>query len=131
MQRESLQVIDDQVGAPTGAELLADITAHAISKILASPQLAGLYHLVADGQISWHGYAGFIIEHARTNGAVIKTESGNIIPVSSEAFPAAAKRPHNSRLDTSKLQAAFGITLPPWQQGVTRMLTEILENKND
>ncbi|QAU35565.1 dTDP-4-dehydrorhamnose reductase [Janthinobacterium sp. 17J80-10] len=125
-ERERLTVIDDQVGAPTGADLLADVTAHAIRSVLQQPQLAGLYHLVADGHTSWHGYAQFVIEHARRVGVELKTAADAIEPVPTSAFPTPATRPYNSRLDTGKLQGAFGLTLPAWQQGVERMLTEIL-----
>lgn len=124
--RERLTVINDQFGAPTGADLLADVTAHAIRSAVAQPQLAGLYHLVAAGETTWHGYAHFVIEHAARVGVTLKTTPENIDSVPTSAFPTPATRPHNSRLDTHKLQAAFGLTLPNWQQGVARMLTEIL-----
>ncbi len=124
--RERLTVINDQFGAPTGADLLADVTAHAIRSAVAQPQLAGLYHLVAAGETTWHGYAHFVIEHAARVGVTLKTTPENIDSVPTSAFPTPATRPHNSRLDTHRLQAAFGLTLPNWQQGVARMLTEIL-----
>jgi len=119
-------VIDDQVGAPTGADLLADVTAHAIRSVLANPWLAGLYHLAAQGETSWYGYAKFVIEFAQRAGAPLMTTVDAIDPVPTSAFPNAAKRPHNSRLDTGKLQSAFGFNLPHWQSGITRMLTEII-----
>ncbi len=125
-ERERLTVIDDQIGVPTGADLLADVTAHAIRSVLTNPQLAGLYHLAAGGQTSWHGYAKFVIEHALRAGVPLKTTLDAIDPIVTEAFPTPAKRPHNSRLDTSKLQSAFSLSLPHWQSGVTRMLTEII-----
>jgi len=125
-ERERLIVIDDQIGAPTGADLLADVTAHAICSVLTNPQHVGLYHLVASGQTSWHGYARFVIEHALRAGVPLKTSLGAIAPVPTSAFPTAAKRPHNSRLDTSKLKSVFGLNLSDWQQGVARMLNEII-----
>jgi dTDP-4-dehydrorhamnose reductase len=130
-QCDSLSVVDDQIGAPTGAELLADVTAQAIYRVLLQPQLAGLYHLTASGQTSWHGYARFVIEYARNAGISLKVGADKVVAISSEAFSAVAKRPHNSRLDTGKLQSAFGFTLPSWQQGVERMLLEIIESNND
>lgn len=130
-QRESLNIVDDQIGAPTGAELLADITAQAIHHALLQPQLAGLYHLAAAGEVSWHGYARFVIEQALDAGVSLKASMDKIVPVASSAFSTAAKRPHNSRLDSTRLQSIFGLTLPPWQQGLARTLTEIIENKND
>jgi len=125
-ERDSLTVIDDQIGAPTGADLLADITAHAIRA--ARPELSGLYHLVAAGETSWHGYAGFVLDHARRAGIALKVAPEAIQPVPTSAFPTPAKRPLNSRLDTAKLRSAFGLTLPMWQNGVARMLAEVLDS---
>ena len=125
-ERDRLTVIDDQIGAPTGADLLADVTAHAIRSVQQQPEKAGLYHLVAGGQTSWHGYASFVIEQALRSGVTLKVTPAAIDPVPTSAFPTPAKRPHNSRLDTARLQTAFGLTLPDWQTGVARMLTEIL-----
>lgn len=125
-ERDRLTVIDDQFGAPTGAELLADVTAHAICATLADPRKAGLYHLVAGGETTWHGYACFVIEQARAAGIDIKVPPEGIDPVATSAFPTPAKRPHNSRLSTAKLQSTFGLVLPPWQLGVARMLHETL-----
>ena len=128
-ERDSLNVIDDQIGAPTGADLLADITALALQRVQMQPlqhELAGLYHLVADGSTSWHGYATLVIEQARNAGIDIKTLHNAINKIATKAYNTPAKRPLNSKLDTSKLQTAFNLHLPPWQQGVTRMLTEIL-----
>jgi len=125
-ERERLTVIDDQHGAPTGAELIADVSAHALAQVLRSGTGAGIYHLAAAGQTSWHGYASHVIEAARRlrPGLGLKVET--MAPVPTSAFPTPARRPHNSRLATTKLQQAFGLHLPPWQQGVERLLAEIL-----
>lgn len=125
-ERDQLKVIDDQIGAPTGAELLADVTAHAIRSALCKPQLAGLYHLAAGGETSWYGYAQFVIGQARQVGApvLVKHEAIKAIPTS--AYPTSAQRPLNSRLDVSKLKAVFDLNLPDWQLGVGRMLNEVL-----
>lgn len=125
-ERDQLTVIDDQIGAPTGADLLADLTAQMLRTAMAQPDLdlSGTYHAVASGQTSWHGYASFVIEQARRLGRELKVQA--IDPVPTSAFPTPARRPLNSRLDTTRLQATFGLRLPPWQQGVERMLTEIL-----
>ncbi|MDQ0016922.1 dTDP-4-dehydrorhamnose reductase [Variovorax boronicumulans] len=123
-ERDKLTVIDDQFGAPTGAELLADITAHAIRATLQDPSKAGLYHAVAGGVTTWHGYARFVIEQAKAAGVELKAGPDAVEPVPTTAFPTPAKRPHNSRLDTSKLQSTFGLVLPEWQSGVARMLRE-------
>ena len=125
-ERERLTVIDDQFGAPTGADLIADVTAHAIRASLLQPALGGLYHLVAGGQTTWHGYASHVIAQARLIQPGLALKVSEIAPVPTSAFPTPAKRPLNSRLATHKLQKTFGLVLPPWQQGVNRMLTEIL-----
>lgn len=125
-ERERLTVIDDQWGAPTGADLLADVTAHAIRHLQARPQDGGLYHCVAGGETNWHSYAKYVLAQAGQAPAAIKIKATEVAPVPTSAFPTPARRPHNSRLDTTRLQATFGLTLPPWQQGVARMLAEIL-----
>ena len=124
-ERDALNVIDDQIGAPTGADLLADVTAHVIRAVQAQPALQGLYHCVAAGETSWFEYARFVIEWARARGQNIKVAPEAIAPIATSAYPTPAERPLNSRLDTHKLQAAFGLQLPHWQQGVQRMLMEI------
>jgi dTDP-4-dehydrorhamnose reductase len=128
-ERDRLRVVDDQIGAPTGADLLADVTAHAIRSALQRPEVGGLYHLVAGGETSWYGYANFVIAFARHAGVDIKVTPDAIEPVPSSAFVTPAPRPLNSRLDTHLLQATFDVKLPHWQCGMTRMLTEILEKK--
>jgi dTDP-4-dehydrorhamnose reductase len=126
---ERLTVIDDQIGAPTGADLLADLTAHAIRTVLQKPELSGLYHLVAGGETSWHGYACFVLNLARQAGIELKVDADSVIPVPTRAFPLPARRPLNSRLDARNLQTAFDVHLPFWQIGVARMLTEIIEKR--
>jgi len=125
-ERERLTVIDDQRGAPTGAELIADVSAHALAQVLRTGDGAGIYHLAAAGETSWHGYASHVIETARRLKPELALKVQAIDPVPTSAFPTPARRPHNSRLDTGKLQQVFGLTLPPWQQGVERLLAEIL-----
>ena len=125
-ERERLTVIDDQFGAPTGADLIADVTAHAIRASLQQPALGGLYHLVASGQTTWHGYASHVIAQARLIQPGLALKVSEIAPVPTSAFPTPAQRPLNSRLATHKLQDTFGVVLSPWQQGVNRMLAEIL-----
>jgi dTDP-4-dehydrorhamnose reductase len=125
-ERDALQVIDDQVGAPTGAELLADVTAHAIRAIAADPALCGQHHCVAAGETSWHGYARFVIDWARSRGHALRLAPDGLRAVPTRDYPTAAARPLNSRLDTRRLQQNFGLVLPPWQLGVERMLSEVL-----
>lgn len=126
-ERDTLTVIDDQIGAPTGADLLADVTAYAVQIAQRRPEVAGLYHLVAGGETSWHGYASYVLEIARGYGIELKVSQDGIKRVPTSAFPTPAQRPKNSRLDTNKLQSAFGLRLPHWRTGVERMLIEILE----
>ncbi len=125
-ERDELSVIDDQIGAPTGADLLADVTAHAIRSALARPDRRGTYHAVASGETSWYEYARHVIELARAAGQPVRVEPHNIKPVPTSAYPTAATRPQNSRLDTRKLQRSFDLTLPDWHSGVERMLREVL-----
>ncbi|MGE8374404.1 dTDP-4-dehydrorhamnose reductase [Diaphorobacter sp.] len=125
-ERERLTVIDDQWGAPTGADLLADVTAHAVRHLQSRPGDGGLYHCVASGETNWHSYAKYVLEHARQAQPAIELKATEVAPVPTSAFPTPARRPHNSRLDTTRLQTTFGLVLPHWQQGVARMLTEIL-----
>jgi dTDP-4-dehydrorhamnose reductase len=122
--RETLGVIADQIGAPTGAELIADVTAQAIGQVLLRPELAGLYHLAAAGEVSWHGYASHVIDFAKANGEALAVTAIN--PIDTTAYPTPARRPLNSRLDTQKLRDNFSLHLPDWQSGVTRMLREVL-----
>lgn len=128
-ERDSLKVINDQIGAPTGADLLADITAHAILAAARRPEIDGLYHLAASGETSWHGYASFVLEFARQAGIPLKVGQEDVMAVPTSAFPTPARRPHNSRLDTGKLRRAFDLKLPHWETGVARMLAEILEKR--
>ena len=125
-ERESLSVIDDQFGAPTSAELLADVTAHAFRSLQNQSSLAGLYHCVASGETSWYGYARFVLETAQELGAALKVRPANVQPTSTANYPTPAKRPLNSRLNTQKLRDSFNLALPHWQAGVARMLTETL-----
>jgi dTDP-4-dehydrorhamnose reductase len=122
--RETLSVIADQVGAPTGADLIADVTALAIRQVLQQPQLSGLYHLAASGEVSWHGYASHVIAFAQANGEQLAVTAIN--PIDTTAYPTPARRPLNSRLNTQKLRDNFSLHLPDWQSGVTRMLREVL-----
>jgi dTDP-4-dehydrorhamnose reductase len=125
-ERATLRVIADQFGAPTGAELLADVSAHALRRVQAEPQLAGTYHCVAGGETHWHGYAAFVIEWARAQGLPLAVAPGALHAIPSSDYPLPARRPLNSRLDTRKLRSAFDLHLPDWRVGVERMLAEVL-----
>ncbi|MDR0716701.1 MAG: dTDP-4-dehydrorhamnose reductase [Azoarcus sp.] len=128
-ERECLTVVADQVGAPTGADLIADVTAHlvrGVSGVSGENEAArgGVYHLAAAGETSWYGYARFVIDEARRHGIVLKVRE--IAPILTSSWPTPAARPLNSRLDTARLRDAFAINLPDWRFGVGRMLDEIL-----
>ncbi len=130
-ERERLTVIDDQFGAPTGAELLADITAHALCQAVQAvnaPALAGVYHVAAGGETTWFSYANMVLALAKRSKLATKLVVKTVDAVPTSAFPTPARRPHNSRLDTAKLQAALGLTLPHWTLGVERMLAETLQD---
>ena len=122
--RQTLSVIADQIGVPTGAELLADIAVAALQQALRKPELGGIYHLAPAGETSWHAYASYVIDFARTHGEPLAVETIN--PIATTEYPTPASRPLNSRLDTAKLRNAFSLHLPDWQNGVTRMLMEAL-----
>ncbi|MGL4978388.1 MAG: dTDP-4-dehydrorhamnose reductase [Plesiomonas sp.] len=123
-ERTTMSVINDQFGAPTSAELLADCTVHAIRVAFAKPEVAGLYHLIASGTTTWFDYAELVFAEARKQGVELAVTQLNAVPT--HEFPTPAKRPHNSRLNTTRFQQTFGLALPQWQDGVKRMLTEIL-----
>lgn len=125
-ERDKLTIIDDQIGSPTGADLLADITAHALRASISRPELSGTYHTVATGETTWYGYARHVIDYARSAGQPIKVSEDCVLPVSTDSFPTPAKRPNNSRMNTQKFRTAFGLALPMWQVGVDRMLAEVL-----
>jgi dTDP-4-dehydrorhamnose reductase len=121
--RDTLSIISDQFGAPTGAELLADCTAHAIRTALVKPEVAGLYHLVASGMTTWADYAELVFAKARQADIELAVQDIKKVPTS--AYPTPARRPSNSRLSTEKFQSTFNLQLPQWQVGVERMLEEL------
>jgi dTDP-4-dehydrorhamnose reductase len=127
-ERDKLTVINDQHGAPTGADLIADVTAHAMRRVLNTQNISfsGVYHLVASGETTWHGYANHVIDQAKRLSPALDWKASEVAAVPTSAFTTPATRPLNSRLCNTKLQQAFGLVLPPWQQGVNRMLAEIL-----
>lgn len=128
-ERDSLNVVADQFGAPTSAELIADVTALTIYRLQHDTALAasasGIYHLVAAGETSWHGYAQFVISEAIRLGAPLKVQPNQVNPIPASAYPVPAARPQNSRLDTTKLRERFDIQLPNWQYHVQRLVREL------
>lgn len=129
-EREELNVVADQIGAPTSAELIADVTALVLQRLAHDEALAanasGTYHLVAQGETSWHGYAQFITERAAAQGVLLKTAPSAIRPIRTEEYPVPAKRPINSKLCTDKLRRTFGLELPRWEHHAERLLAQIV-----
>ncbi|WP_288842405.1 dTDP-4-dehydrorhamnose reductase [uncultured Deefgea sp.] len=154
-QRDALSVVADQIGAPTSASLIADVTAHAIRQVMDSgrgvgsgdlgvagsaaspipnpqspiPDLYGTYHLVASGETSWHGYASLINKIANEQGYTLKIAGEAIKAIPASDYPVPAPRPANSRLNTQKLQSTFGVVLPDWQVGVQQVMTQLMDVK--
>ncbi len=128
-QRDTLTIVDDQIGSPTGAELIADITAQVLHSLQYQPEACGLFHLVARGYTSWFEYAQFILAHARRENFPLMVLPEAVSPILSVQFPLPAVRPLNSRLAIHKIEEQFQLELPIWQTGVTRVLTEIFHKE--
>ena len=124
-ERDHLRVIDDQHGAPTSAEMLADVSAHALRIAMNDPDLAGTYHCAAGGETSWCAYARWVIDTASHMGWTLRATPDAVAAIGTQDYPTPARRPLNSRLNTERLQAAFGVHLSDWRVGVQRMLSEI------
>ena len=128
-ERDKLTVVADQFGAPTPAALLADLSAHLVREHVRTKDAGfpyGTYHVAAGGETSWHGYAQFVIGEALAAGKTLKATVDAVAPLSTEQYPTPAKRPLNSRLDTTRFRTTFGLRLPPWQEGVRHVLRQIL-----
>jgi len=113
-QRDELRVVADQVGAPTSAELVADVTALAVAAYRKRGLPGGLYHLSAAGQASWHQLACRVVERTRGHGVPLRLRPERIQAIATEDYPLPAPRPRNSRLDTRRLSDALGLALPDW-----------------
>ena len=124
-ERDTIDVVSDQIGAPTSAELVADVTALALAALHADALPEGLYHLSASGSTSWYGLACYVVQQARAHGAKLKLDVPGIRAISTANYPTAAKRPRNSRLDCRALSDKLGIALPHWKGHVDRMLAQI------
>jgi len=129
-ERDELKIVADQVGAPTSAELIADVTALCVGHITRCPErfadTDGIYNLVASGETSWHEYAQFVVENAARLGLTLKLASGSIRPIAAREYPLPAQRPANSRLATDKLNRVFGIELQHWQIHLERVIAELV-----
>ncbi len=128
-ERESLNVVSDQVGAPTYAPHLAKATLLALEHTQQLPQFPyGLYHLCGGGETSWHEFAQAILEHAKQHESAIQCNT--IYPIPSSAYPTPARRPLNSRLDCSKAKKILGVSLPDWHEGLAACIKEKYGHKN-
>lgn len=125
--RDELRVVDDQVGAPTGAELIADTTALALDRLLRDGGESGTYHLAARGETNWCDYAKFIVRAAQSIGGELKLSAAAIHGIPSSEYPLPARRPSNSRLDCSLLESTFGLAMPDWRAGVARAVAELTQ----
>ncbi|MBB5192449.1 dTDP-4-dehydrorhamnose reductase [Silvimonas terrae] len=128
-ERDELKIVADQIGAPTAASLIADVTAQLVARYLRAGDTDypyGTYHLSASGETSWYGYAYYVAQQAHLAGLPLKTALERILPIPTSAYPLPAPRPANSRLDTHKLRATFGLSLPEWQAGIDQALALLL-----
>ena len=127
-----LRVTADQVGAPTRADLVADVTAHALRQALSQgDSISGIYHLAASGEVSWYEYARWVISEASSIGLNLATLPEKVVPITMDDLPRAARRPMNCRLDTTKLNLQFSLQMPDWRVGVMRTIQEIAEANDD
>jgi dTDP-4-dehydrorhamnose reductase len=128
-ERETIRVVSDQVGAPTGADLIADVTSLALHRAIREPDLAGTYHLAAAGETSWCDYARHVLAHASANGAQLKVSAARVDPISTAEYPTRARRPKSSRLDIRKLETTFGVQMPQWQHEVERTVEALVRRE--
>lgn len=129
-ERDSLRVVADQVGVPTPTHLLAKVTVsllQAMQNAKDNDARWGVYHVVPSGETTWHGYAQHVVTGALTRGAKLQASANDVHPISTAEYPLPAPRPLNSRLNTEKLRTTFGITLPPWEEGVDAIIDELFE----
>ena len=121
-ERDTLEVVDDQCGAPTSAELIADVTALCLARIAEarSSPLIGTYNLTARGAVSWFDLARCILLMTEARGLPLRCRAGGLVPIASSARLTPAVRPRNSRLDCGKLERIFGVQMPPWQHHLER-----------
>ncbi|WP_046156714.1 dTDP-4-dehydrorhamnose reductase [Chromobacterium vaccinii] len=128
-ERETLKVVNDQIGAPASAALIADVTAELIRRYLSGSDgfAFGTYHLAPLGETSWHGYAAYLLQRAAASGLALTVDPTNIQGIPSAEYPLPAKRPANSRLCCDKLRDTFCIALPEWQDGVDQVLAQLLQ----
>jgi dTDP-4-dehydrorhamnose reductase len=127
-ERETLRVVADQRGTPTSVATVATSTAEVLGSQLNTwdeDSRWGVYHLAADGETTWHGYARYIVDQARSLGITLRATAETVVPITSAEYRTPAPRPANSRLDTAKLRSRFGVHLPDWRRGVEQVLRQL------
>jgi dTDP-4-dehydrorhamnose reductase len=124
-ERDELRIVADQCGAPTSAEMIADVTALAIAGHQNGYLPRGLYHLAAQGEATWHALACHIVRRALSNGVQLRTTVDSIRPIRTEEYPAAAQRPKNSRLNAHALTMALRLQLPNWEVHANRAIDQL------
>lgn len=124
-EKNALTIVADQFGAPTSAELIADVTALAIAAYRSGNIKSGIYHLTANGETNWHQFARHIVDRALANGLNLQLDSSQIRAITTEEYPLPAQRPKNSRLDTSLLSSGLGLQLPDWTVHVNRTIDQL------
>lgn len=129
-EKDELRVVADQIGAPTSAELIADVTALAINAYLQNRLSQGVYHLTAGGETSWHGFASYVLNCARSAGLSLTVDQDRIEPIPTSDFPTPARRPANSRLSNASLESALGIRMPDWRHHARRVVEQLLMTEN-
>lgn len=126
-EREALNIVGDQIGAPTPARLIAEVTLLALKSRMDNHLAAGLYHLAPRGETSWHGFAQAIFRLAEAGGEALRIRPEQVTSIPTENYPTPARRPLNSRMALDKLEQALGITLPNWESQLELTLGELLE----
>ena len=126
-ERDSLRVVDDQFGVPTSARLIAEVTAACIGRLATgSPLASGVYHLAPHGETTWCRFARAILAAAREQGVPLRCPPENVVGIGTADYPLPARRPANSRLDTTKLETALNIRLPEWQDDVPAVVAALV-----
>lgn len=130
-EREELRIVDDQLGSPTSARLIAAVTATIVGRLAAGTAPAtGIYHLAPHGETTWCGFARAILAAARARGLPLRCPPERVVAIATADYPLPARRPANSRLDTAKLETALNIRLPEWQDDVETVVASLVATRS-
>jgi len=135
-EKNELNVVVDQIGTPTHADLIADVTALALAQYQNASEeeasrLHGIYHLASAGETSWYEYARYVIQLAEQRGLALQVKTSEVKPILSERYPVSAERPKSSRLNCEKLEKTFNLRLPDWRYHVRHAVMELIEQENN